>query len=179
MPEIIDSYGDVKIMRTEESPLLMYIVMPTKLTPDEEVIIRTPKKIFSDYEELVKQARPALVEGDWNRIGELMDKNQELLRQIGVSCDDVERIIKIGKDNGALGAKLTGTGRGGYVLALTPGKELQEKVAAAMAKAPRKNPRFIHKATKTPSPMPSPMPEPNAASLKTNLRSATFVRFSK
>ena len=35
---------------------------------------------------------------------------------------------------GALGAKVTGGGRGGYMNALTPGKALQEKVAAAMEK---------------------------------------------
>ncbi len=35
---------------------------------------------------------------------------------------------------GALGAKVTGGGRGGYMNALTPGKELQEKVASAMEK---------------------------------------------
>jgi mevalonate kinase len=38
-------------------------------------------------------------------------------------------------ENGALGAKVTGGGRGGYMIALTPGKELQDKVAAAFEKA--------------------------------------------
>jgi mevalonate kinase len=35
---------------------------------------------------------------------------------------------------GALGAKVTGGGRGGYMNALTPGKELQDKIASAMEK---------------------------------------------
>ena len=61
-----------------------------------------------------------------------MDKNQELLKQIGVSCDEIEAIIKTAKETGAWGAKLTGTGRGGYVLLLTPGKELRETVAKAV-----------------------------------------------
>lgn len=64
-----------------------------------------------------------------------MDENQELLRKIGVSCDELERLIRIAKDNGALGAKLTGTGRGGYMIALTPGRELQERVAKAIESA--------------------------------------------
>jgi mevalonate kinase len=37
-------------------------------------------------------------------------------------------------DMGAQGAKVTGGGRGGYMNALTPGKELQEKIASAMEK---------------------------------------------
>ena len=37
-------------------------------------------------------------------------------------------------DMGALGAKVTGGGRGGYMNTLTPGKELQEKIASAMEK---------------------------------------------
>ncbi len=37
-------------------------------------------------------------------------------------------------DMGALGANVTGGGRGGYMNALTPGKGLQEKVASAVEK---------------------------------------------
>jgi len=93
------------------------------------------KALFSEYDRLVKDARPALESGDWETIGRLMDRNQELLRKIGVSCNELEQLIGIAKDNGALGAKLTGTGRGGYMIALTPGKELQGKVADAMEQA--------------------------------------------
>jgi mevalonate kinase len=77
----------------------------------------------------------AVKKGDWPAVGKLMDRNQELLREIGVSCDELEQLIKIAKDNGAIGAKLTGTGRGGYMVALTPGKDVQDKVAAAIEAA--------------------------------------------
>ena len=93
------------------------------------------KQIFSEYEKVVSEARNALEAGDVERIGQLMDKNHELLKRIGVSCDELENLIRIAKENGALGAKLTGTGRGGYMIALTPGKELQEKVAKAIENA--------------------------------------------
>ncbi len=43
-------------------------------------------------------------------------------------------MIKMALDMGAQGAKVTGGGRGGYMNALTPGKELQEKIASAMEK---------------------------------------------
>ena len=92
-------------------------------------------KIFSDYQSIVSEAKAALEEGDWKRVGELMNKNQEILEKIGVSCFELEKLIRIANENGALGAKLTGTGRGGYMIALTPGKELQETVANAIEAA--------------------------------------------
>jgi len=97
-----------------------------------------PKKferIFSDYEYLVMEARKALEAGDAKRVGVLMDRNHELLREIDISCRESEDIIKAAKSAGASGAKVTGTGRGGYVIVLTPGKERQEKVAKAIEKA--------------------------------------------
>ncbi len=90
------------------------------------------EKIFSDYRDVVNEARKALEDGGTEKIGQLMDRNQELLRKIGVSNDKIEEIIRMAKENGAIGAKLTGTGRGGYVIALTPGRDLQEKVAKSM-----------------------------------------------
>lgn len=90
------------------------------------------KKIFDEYESLEKKAVKAIKENDMNTIGLLMDQNQELLRQIDISCGELEEIILTAKKAGALGAKLTGTGRGGLVICLTPGKELQDKVAKAI-----------------------------------------------
>jgi mevalonate kinase len=62
-----------------------------------------------------------------------MDKNHKLLQEITVSCKELDELVTIAKAAGALGAKLTGTGRGGMMIALTPGKELQEKVAKAIS----------------------------------------------
>jgi len=89
-------------------------------------------KIFKRAGEIAQEAKQALADADPEKIGKLMDENQELLRKITVSCDELEQLIKIAKDNGAVGAKLTGTGRGGLMVSLTPGNELQEKVAKSM-----------------------------------------------
>jgi mevalonate kinase len=86
-------------------------------------------KIFKEYEILVEEGKKALAEYDLEKIAELMEQNQELLKQINVSSDLLESIIMQAKEAGAKAAKLTGTGRGGSVIALTPGKELQESVA--------------------------------------------------
>lgn len=91
--------------------------------------------IRKGYLDVFNSAVDAIKRGDWKQVGRLMDKNHQLLRDITVSCDELERLIKIAKDNGAWGAKLTGTGRGGYMVALTPGKELQERVAKAIEAA--------------------------------------------
>lgn len=94
-----------------------------------------PKKyerIFSEYRKLVEEGRQALESGDNKKIGKLMDENHRLLKEMGLSCPEVEMIISAAKKAGATGAKITGTGRGGYVILLTPRKDLQEKVAKAI-----------------------------------------------
>jgi mevalonate kinase len=63
-----------------------------------------------------------------------MNENHKLLQQIEVSSRELDFLVSIARDAGALGAKLTGGGLGGNMLALTPGKDLQNKVANAIEK---------------------------------------------
>jgi mevalonate kinase len=93
------------------------------------------EKIFSDYKKIVIEGRKAIESGDVKKIGMLMDENHRLLKDMGLSCGEAEGIISAAKKVGAKGAKITGTGRGGYVILLTPGKDVQEKVAKAIEKA--------------------------------------------
>ena len=90
------------------------------------------KVIFDEYEKIEEEAKKALKKYDLKKIGELMNKNHELLQKITVSCKELDELAETARKAGALGAKLTGTGRGGLMIALTPGKELQEKVAQAI-----------------------------------------------
>ena len=104
----------------------------------KERMAREPEKyqrIFKEAEEVASESRKALLAFDLKRVGGLMDRNHELLRQIGVSGEKLEALVEMARARGALGAKLTGTGVGGYMVALTPGKKLQERVAKAMEKA--------------------------------------------
>lgn len=55
---------------------------------------------------------------DYKRLGELMNINQSLLRSIGVSDNRVDKIITDMLESGALGAKISGAGRGGSIIAL-------------------------------------------------------------
>jgi mevalonate kinase len=90
--------------------------------------------IFKDAERLVHDARRQLEAFHLEEVGYYMDQNHTLLQQIGVSCSELDLLVDVARNNGALGAKLTGTGRGGYMVALTPGKDLQESVAEAIEK---------------------------------------------
>ncbi len=89
-------------------------------------------KIFDEYRELVQAARKAVEDSDINEIGRLMNENHRLLQEIEVSHEKLDYLVNKARDLGAVGAKITGGGLGGYMVALTPGKELQEKVASAI-----------------------------------------------
>ncbi len=89
-------------------------------------------RLFENAERLVRGARKQLEEFNLERLGTYMDENHALLQQIGVSCDELDALVDLARESGAIGAKMTGTGKGGYMVALTPGKELQERVAVAI-----------------------------------------------
>jgi len=91
-------------------------------------------RIFHDAEQLVYEARKELEAFNLKKIGEYMNQNHTLLQQIGVSCPELDLLVDLARNDGALGAKLTGTGKGGYMVALTPTGVLQERVARAMEK---------------------------------------------
>ncbi len=88
--------------------------------------------LFKQAKELAINARTAIQNFDLIKVGELMNNNHRLLMEIGVSCKDLDDLVVIAKETGAYGAKLTGGGGGGCMVALTPGKKLQEKVAKAI-----------------------------------------------
>ena len=91
-------------------------------------------RIFEDATNLVHSAKDALLGGRWEEVGRYMDRNHELLQEIGVSSKELDFLVEVARDNGAYGAKMTGGGLGGYMVALTPGKDIQEEVARAIEK---------------------------------------------
>jgi len=91
-------------------------------------------KLFKEAENLAHKARGALEGYDMKAVGKLMNENHKLLQAIEVSCKELDALVEVARANGAYGAKMTGGGLGGNMVALTPGKELQEKVAGAIEK---------------------------------------------
>jgi mevalonate kinase len=90
------------------------------------------ERILQGARQIADEAMTVIGRFELEGIGRLMDRNQSLLEDAGVSCPELDRLIKICRDAGAMGAKLTGSGGGGCMLALTPGKELQGRVASAV-----------------------------------------------
>ena len=76
------------------------------------------QKTFDGVGVLVRNARLALEAGDLTGVGKLMDLNQMLLAGLFVSTTEVEQLCGLARAAGALGAKLTGAGGGGCVVAL-------------------------------------------------------------
>ena len=76
------------------------------------------EKILEDAEQIIWEAVDALKARDVESIGKLMLRNQELLRRVGVSSKEIEDVIELCMKSGAFGAKLTGAGGGGCVIAV-------------------------------------------------------------
>jgi len=91
-------------------------------------------KIIKAGGEIVKRSVKALREGDLKTLGELMNINHELLCALEVSCEELENLVHAARNAGALGAKLTGAGGGGCMIALVS-PEKTEDVADAIREA--------------------------------------------
>ncbi|MDP7282336.1 MAG: mevalonate kinase [Candidatus Undinarchaeales archaeon] len=81
---------------------------------------------------LVKQAKDALLHNQYSVTGNLMYKNHEFLKNLGVSSPELENLVKRAKDGGSTGAKLTGFGGGGSIIALAHDAE---ELAAALGQS--------------------------------------------
>lgn len=81
-------------------------------------------RIFAGLDEIGKEMEKALVEGQQASVGELMNIAQGYLNALSISTPEIEKLCAIARDRGALGAKLTGAGGGGAIIALTDGNEL-------------------------------------------------------
>lgn len=80
------------------------------------------REVVEGYEriaELAQSGKKAMLCGDWGALGNLMDENHEIQRGLGGSGSENDSLIRVALENGALGAKLAGAGKGGTIVALT------------------------------------------------------------
>lgn len=92
----------------------------------------------------VQEAHDAIITEDISLLGRLMTYNHYYLNQLGVSNPTLDRIINAAWLEGALGAKLTGGGLGGCVIALAKDKESAQAVAHAMQEAGAIQTWYLH-----------------------------------
>jgi mevalonate kinase len=69
---------------------------------------------------IAQMAREAMETGAWRHLGPLMNENHALLQTLTVSSPELDRLVEAARRAGALGAKLSGGGRGGNMIALAP-----------------------------------------------------------
>lgn len=143
-----------------KAPQLLSIHVPFQLVIADSGIASPTAQVVSDvrsawqknqaeYEELFDQIATivtnALIlfektgltetQGDYlTTLGSWMNENQALLRKMGVSCPELDRLVEIARQAGAYGAKLSGGGRGGNMIALVD-EENKPSVIRALEEA--------------------------------------------
>lgn len=78
------------------------------------------RALFERIGALVDRARAAIEAGDHVQLGELMTRNHSLLQALDVSSAQLDRLVEAALSGGAYGAKLSGGGRGGNMVAMSP-----------------------------------------------------------
>jgi mevalonate kinase len=91
-------------------------------------------EIFSQIGSLVDLAHRALIAGQLETIGSLMNENHSFLQQMGVSIDALDLMVDRSRSAGAYGAKLSGAGAGGFMVALVD-LRTEDSVAQALQDA--------------------------------------------
>jgi len=114
--------------RAIEAPELPIVIGFDGGAGDTGELVAGVRKLREEYDfaadtvsgigDLVRRGERALAEGDLEELGRLMDFNHGLLEALGVSSRSLDNMVWAARDAGALGAKLTGAGGGGCIVAL-------------------------------------------------------------
>lgn len=139
---LMQYYGKSKsFKKIETKETLSLVVASTGIKHSTSELVAGVKRFKNTnrtlFESLSKQASDiclqacaAIESGKCDKIGELMNQNQIILQQIGISHHKVRDIIDICSKAGAIGAKMTGAGGGGAVIALAASKQESTKIAS-------------------------------------------------
>jgi len=89
--------------------------------------------MFDQVGRIAQAARLAIAAGQIAQLGPLMNDNHNLLVQLGVSSPELDRLVQAARAAGALGAKLSGGGRGGNMIALASDESAPEIARALLS----------------------------------------------
>lgn len=90
--------------------------------------------LFDSIGAIARDAKDALINGNLPRLGMLLNQNHALLKQVKVSSTRLDQLVQAALDAGAVGAKLSGGGRGGNIIALVSPEQV-ETVSTSLLKA--------------------------------------------
>jgi len=137
----IATYGEAMLFRNTGSPGFRRVTLAASppivvacsnapgLTKEQVAGVRTRRgqspahynAIFDEIDALSQSGAAALAGSDYAELGRLMNMCHGLLNAIEVSTAELESMVAIARAAGAVGAKLTGAGGGGSIVALCPG----------------------------------------------------------
>jgi mevalonate kinase len=103
-------------------------------------LARDPQRVNRDFDAIgaiVMNGKLALEQGDLRSLGQLMTMNHKLLAGLMLSSTELEEMIAAAMEAGALGAKVTGAGGGGCMIALVESPAHRQKVSDALRKLGR------------------------------------------
>jgi len=150
--QTISSSGGVMVYRKGKSPNpievkseIPIVIGNTGIPRKTGDLVNAVRRRLNDFPDVLEpivhaagdlstRAVKALLHGNLKRLGELMSINHGLLSAIGVSNEPLDRLVYVARKAGALGAKLTGAGGGGCIIALST-LEDREKIADAIREA--------------------------------------------
>lgn len=136
--------GKKALPLTIGKPLCM-VVADTGRTSDTKTAVENVKKKYflegkkvkqslDKIEEIANDTKAALIGGDINLLGKLLNCNHKELINIGVSDESLNNLVEIAQNTGALGAKLTGGGMGGCMIALASNLEKAKLISEELVK---------------------------------------------
>ena len=135
--------SSVKTVRSKKDPVML--VCDTGIHHATRTLVgsvvqksQRERKDFQNYlvevREISSGVAKALREGDDEDLGVLMYQNHELLRKIGVSHPKLDHLVEAARRAGALGAKLTGAGGGGCIIALARSMSGRDRISRVLRK---------------------------------------------
>jgi mevalonate kinase len=147
--------GLLKFQRTDDAPVFTKFAMSepirivyasTGITASTTTVVndvRLKKEadpawfdaLLQQYVKIAEQAEAAILNHDLPTLGKLLNENHKLCQALTVSCSELDHLVSAALTAGALGAKMSGTGRGGLMLALCETPSQQETIAAELSKA--------------------------------------------
>ena len=91
------------------------------------------ERTFDEVGHIARQAKETIESGQWASLGELMNQNHTLLQQMTVSAPELDQLVTAARQAGALGAKLSGGGRGGNMIALVEASQAEAVAKSLIA----------------------------------------------